>query len=290
MDFKTLVPLLAQFALILVVASFGLKARAHDVFATMRDTRLIFRGVLAVNIIVPIAAITICLLLPIGAAVRIGVIIMAISPLAPALPAKMANGDFSTSKAVGLYVALILIAVVLVPLTVALLDAIFPADVSIAVGPLAKLVVISILLPICAGIAIGSWAPDVAGLIARLATIAGVTVLALMVALVLYTQALPILALIGNGSLFAIIVTVASGIVAGHLLGLPDRERSNALAMAASIRHPGIAAMIFRSNFNDSRTMSTIILFLLASLLLTAPYQWWVRRQRAGVDLAVEAA
>ena len=173
MDIKALVPLLAQGALFLVMASFGLKTRAGEVLAALRDTSLILRGVLAVNVVVPAVAVVACLLLPIDHSVRIGIVIMAISPLAPVLPAKMSCGEFDTSRAVGLYVALILVAVVLVPLTVALLSAIFPANASLEVTALAKLVGLTVLLPILVGLAIGTWAPGLARPVGRVTAILG---------------------------------------------------------------------------------------------------------------------
>ena len=68
MDAKELVPLVAQGALFLIIASIGLQARWRDVLAAMRNTDLVLKGLLAVNIIVPIAALIICSVLPIDPA------------------------------------------------------------------------------------------------------------------------------------------------------------------------------------------------------------------------------
>jgi len=290
MDIKALVPLLAQGALFLVMASFGLKTRAGEVLAALRDTSLILRGVLAVNVVVPAVAVVACLLLPIDHSVRIGIVIMAISPLAPVLPAKMSRGEFDTSRAVGLYVALILVAVVLVPLTVALLSAIFPANASLEVTALAKLVGLTVLLPILVGLAIGTWAPGLARPVGRMAAILGFGGIVVLVLLVLYAQGRAIIGLIGDGSVLAIVLTVTAGIVAGHLLGRPDPGRSNALAMAAAVRHPGIAALVVRENFTDRRVMLAVALFLFTSVFVTLIYEFWLRRQDAKATPAAAPA
>ena len=155
----------------------------------------------------------------------------------------------------------------LVPLTVAILSAIFPPNASIAVTAVAKLVAISILLPVIVGLAISSWFPGFARRAAAVAAMVGYAVLALLVAAVLYNEGGAIISLLGDGSLVAIVLTVVTAVVGGHLLGQPNPSQSRELAMAAAIRHPGIAALIAHQNFSDRRVMLAIILYLLASAL-----------------------
>lgn len=281
MDAKELVPLLAQSALFLIVASFGLRAHARDVVAAMRNTGLVVRGILAVNVAVPIAAIIACSLLPIDPAVRLGIVIMAVSPLAPLIPGKMLKGGLDASTAVGLYVALIVSAVVFVPATVALLSALYPANASISVAAVGRLVALSILLPIGVGLAIGTAAPAFARRWAPIVGIVGFIAIAILVLLILIKQGGAIVGLIGDGSVLAIALTVVAGLAAGHWLGRPDPANSNALANAAAIRHPGIAALIVHANYTDPRVMLAVVLFLLTSVIVAALYQKLVKR-RAG--------
>lgn len=285
MDPKELVPLLAQGALFLIIASFGLRAHARQVLAAMGNLGLVFRGILAVNIVVPVAAIIACSVLPIDPAVRLGIVIMAVSPLAPLIPGKMLKGGLDASAAVGLYVALILSAVIFVPATVALLSALYPADASISVGAVGRLVALTILLPVAIGLAIGTAAPEFARRLAPIALIVGFVAIAILVVLILVRQGGAIVGLIGDGSVLAIIVTVAAGLAAGHWLGRPDPAISNALAIAAAIRHPGIAAMIVHANFTDQRVMMAVVLFLLTSVIVSTVYQKLVKpRTRPASD------
>ncbi len=282
MDPKEMVPLLAQGALFLIIASFGLRAQARDVLAAMRNSRLVLRGILAVNIVVPATAVIVCSFLPINPAVKTGIVIMAVSPLAPLVQMKMAKAGLDASAAVGLYVALILCAILFVPATVGLLGALYPAEASISVAAVAKLVALTALLPLAVGLAISSWAPEFAQRAASIAFVVGFIGIALLALLILYTQGSAILGLVGDGSLLAIIVTIAAGLVAGHLLGRPDPANSDALAMAAATRHPGIAALIAHSNFSDPRVMLAIVLFLLAGIIMTVIYLQWQKRRTRG--------
>lgn len=290
MDAKELVPILAQGALCLIIASIGLQARWRDVLAAMRNTDLVLKGMLAVNVVVPIVALIICSLLPIHPFVRIGIVIMAVSPMAPLVQMKMWKGGLDTSAAIGLYVALIVSAILFVPATVALLSALYPTDASISVGAVAKMVAITTLFPVGVGLAISAWAPHFAQRAAPIVLVIGFIVIALLAVLILYKQGGAIMALLGDGTLLAIVVTVAAGLAAGHFLGGPNPATSTALAMAAGTRHPGIAALIVHANFNDPQVMLTVLLFLLTGVAMTLAYLVWQMRRKRGAEDGVAAA
>jgi BASS family bile acid:Na+ symporter len=275
MDAKELVPIVAQGALCLIIAGIGLQARARDVLAAMRNTDLVLKGLLAVNIVVPIAALIICSLLPIHPLVRIGIVIMAVSPMAPLVQMKMWKGGLDTSHSIGLYIALILSAILFVPATVALLSALYPVEASISVVAVAKMVAITTLLPVAVGLAISHWAPNFARRAAPIVMITGFIAVGLLAMLILYKEGGAIFALLGDGTLLAIVVTVAAGLLAGHWLGRPNPANSDALAMAAGTRHPGIAALIVHANFPDPRVMLTVLLFLLTGIIMTLAYLLW---------------
>jgi BASS family bile acid:Na+ symporter len=281
MDARQLMPIVAQGALGLVIASIGLQARARDVLAAMRNTKLVLKGLLAVNIVVPVMALIVCSILPIDPFVRVGIVVMAVSPMAPLVQMKMWKGGLDTSHSVGLYVALILSAILFVPASVALLSALYPGDASISVAAVAKMVAITTLLPVAVGLAISNWAPDFARRAAPIVMVTGFVAVGLLAVLILYKEGGAMLGLIGDGTLLAIVVTVAAGLVAGHWFGRPNPANSDALAMAAGTRHPGIAALIVHANFTDPRVMLTVLLFLLTGIVMTVAYLLWqLRRQR----------
>jgi BASS family bile acid:Na+ symporter len=289
-DAKELVPIVAQGALCLIIASIGLQARARDVLAAMRNTDLVLKGLLAVNVIVPIAALVITSILPIHPLVRIGIVIMAVSPMAPLVQMKMWKGGLDTSAAIGLYVALILSAIIFVPATVALLSALYPTQASISVAAVAKMVAITTLAPVAVGLAISNWAPDFARRAAPIVMILGFIAVLLLAVLILYKKGGAMIGLLGDGTLLAIMVTVAVGIAAGSLLGRPNPANSTALAMAAGTRHPGIAALIVHANFNEPRVMLTVLLFLLTGIIMTIAYLLWQKKHVEGGHKGASAA
>ncbi len=281
MDQKQIVMLVVQISLILFVASIGLRAQWRDVVASLGNANSLFRAIVAVNVVVPMAALVMCSLLPIAHETRLGIIIMAVSPLAPFVAAKMMKVGLTASQAVGLYVALILLAVIIVPLTVALLSAIFPANASLSVAAVAKMVFASVVLPLVVALFVSGAFPTLAKRLAPILAAVGAVGLLLFLLLILVKAGGQIAGLVGDGTLLAIIVTVAAGLTAGHLLGGPRLADRESLAFAAATRHPGIAALIAHSNFQDQRVMLAIVLFLLTSVVVSAVYQQWVKRRSA---------
>lgn len=285
MDLKTLMPWILQASLILVVVAVGLQSRWSDLTCALRTPRLLVGGAVAVNVVVPLAAVLTALVLPIDPLVKAGIVIMAVSPLAPFAPGKMLKGGAETSITVGLYVALILLAVLIVPMTVALLSTIFSVDLTVPVSAMAWLVLSSVLAPLVVGIAIAALAPGAAPRLAKIAGLVGNLLLLPILALFLYNAGGAILGLIGDGTLIAIVATVAAGLAAGHLLGGPERDNRIALALAAATRHPGVAGLIAHRHFDDRRVMLAVVLFLIVSILLSALYQRWVRSAATETDL-----
>lgn len=275
---KELITLLVQGSLILFVASIGLRARWRDVVASFGDAMSLMRGIVAVNIVVPLAAVLMCELLPIERATRIGIIIMAVSPLAPFVVAKMMKAGLSASQVIGLYVSLTLVSVILVPATVALLSMIFPVDAWVSVASIAKMVALAVLLPLAGGIIIAETSPAAARRLAPVFAAVGAIVLLLFLVAVLAKTGSQMASLVGDGTLLAIVVTVVAGLLAGHLLGGPNLAERESLAFAAATRHPGIAVLIAKGNFNDQRVLAAIVLFLVTSVVVSAIYQIWMKK------------
>ena len=280
MDVKSLIPLLVQGSMMVVILGIGLQSRWSDLAFAVRNPRALVGGLVAVNLVVPAVAVILCMLLPVAPMTKVGLVIMAVSPLAPFAPGKMLKTGSDTSYVTGLYATLILASVVIVPLTAALLGNWFDRDVSVPVGVLAKMVLVTILAPLLLGMLIsGLW--EGARSWAKPLTIASYLILLPVILLVLYMQGGAILGLIGDGTLAVIVLTVAAGLAAGHLLGGPEPAHRMALAQAAATRHPGIAALIAHQHFDDPQVMLAIILFLLASVVVAGVYSAWARKRLA---------
>lgn len=281
MDIKTLLPIVIQVSLILIVASLGLQSRFQDLTYAFKRPGLLLRGFTAVYLVVPAVAILLVTLFPLEPIVKIGIVAMAVSPLAPFAPGKMLKAGADTEFVIGAYIALLLLAVVMVPATLALLALLFPRDAAIGAGPIAWFIFTSVLLPLGAGMLIAHLAPRAAPRLSKIASlIANVTLLLILLPILFMGRHL-LAGLIGNGAIVVITLTTLAALAAGHLLGGPDPHKRVALAQAAATRHPGIAGLIVHGNFNDQRAMIAVVLYLLVSIVVSALYNKWARKRLA---------
>jgi BASS family bile acid:Na+ symporter len=265
-------------SLFVTVLSIGLDARMEAVTYLVRKPRLLLRSFLAIVVIVPAFAALLVAALALPQAVEIGILLMAVAPLPPFVPATEVRLGAQKSYVYGLLATFALLSIVTVPLTVAILGAVFADHMSVSPVAVARLVFLSVLLPLALGMLIRALAPGVA---ARTAPLAGkianlVLIVVSIPVLVVATPAM--LKLIGNGTVLAIEAVVAVALLAGHVLGGPHPYERVALALSSAARHPGIALMIAAANVAEAGVKATILLFLILGVLTGVAYQLWAKR------------
>ena len=273
--------LIIEASMMLLVLGIGLQSSPHDLSHMLARPGLLVRSMIAVNLVVPLTAILLCLIFPLAPATRAGIVVMAVSPLCPLVLSKMLKTGADRAAVIGGYVALILASIILVPLTVKLLALGLGRDFDAPVAELALLLATTVLLPLGAGILIASRWPKQAVRAARAVTMVAYVLFLPLVALLLYRSGPQMLALVGNGTLLVIVLTIGSGFAAGHLLGGPRPQYRLALAQAAATRHPAIAGLIAGANFEDREVMLAVFLFLFVGVLLSAVYARWLKRSAA---------
>jgi BASS family bile acid:Na+ symporter len=270
-------------SLLLVVFALGLRATVADATYVLRQPALVLRGFLAMGVIVPAAAAALAALLDLHPAVEIAMLAMAVGPVPPILPGKQLRLGGQESYVYGLLVAASLAAIVVVPVAIEVLGRAFQRDAHVSPGFVARVVGITVLLPLAAGLAIRSVAPRLAGRLSPWASRIGHALLAIGLLVVVIAAWRDIVSLVGNGTVLVIAAVVAVGLAAGHCLGGPDADDRTALAIAASMRHPGVALAIARLNFPEERLVpAAVLLFIVVNVVVTLPYGVWRRRAHAG--------
>jgi bile acid:Na+ symporter, BASS family len=116
-----------------------------------------------------------------------------------------------------------------------------------------------------------------------LADKAGVLLLVVALVPVLIKMWPAMIALIGDGTLLAILAFVAVGLAVGHLLGGPGSDDRAVLALATAMRHPGVALVIASGTVAGDKVVApALLLYLLVGTIATVPYVMWRKRQRVG--------
>jgi BASS family bile acid:Na+ symporter len=266
----------------LLVFALGLRATVDDAIHVLQRPVLVLKGFLAMGVIVPLAAAVLAAIFPIHPAVEIALLAMAVGPVPPILPGKLLRLGGRSSYVYGLLVAAALAAIVVVPVAIEVLAWLFQREAHVGAGLVAKVVGMTVLLPLAAGLAVRRWAPKLAGRVEPLVSWAGNALLFTGLLVVVLAMWRDVVSLVGNGTVLAVATVVAVGLAAGHWLGGPDPGDRTALAIASSMRHPGLALAIARLNFPEEKLVpAAVLLFIVVNVLVTLPYGAWRRRAHA---------
>ena len=270
---ETLVLIALLAGIVLTVVTLGFEADWEDTTTLFRQPGLFIRSILAMNVVSPVVAALLAAAFDLHPAVKIALVALAISPLPPFLPRKEMTAGGRRSYVIGLLVATALLAIVFVPLSLAILQAIFHLPLEVSMAKIARPVATSVLAPLAAGMAVHAFAPALAKRLVRpVGFVAGLMlVLGLLVMLVKLGPEM--WELVGNGTLAAMVAFAIIALVAGHLLGGPLPGNRAALALATSARHPGVAMAIASANFPGQKlVMPAILIYALLSMVVSIPY------------------
>ena len=236
-DWFKLAALVLQVSVIAQVFAIGLGTTWQDATYLFRCPRLLGNSILARNVAVPLIAILLIKAFSFHLAIAITLGVLAVTPVPPLLPRSQLKAGGRSEYVLGLLVSQSLLAIVLVPVTIELMDLALGAQAHFSVGQVALLVGKTILVPLGAGMLASRLQPRLNRLAPHLLMAGSVLLIA---------GALPLLlvawktlgTLSGNGAMLALALFIIAGTAAGHFLGGPVAEDRMVLAIATSSRHP----------------------------------------------------
>jgi BASS family bile acid:Na+ symporter len=265
-----------QASIMLTVLGLGLTATFQDATFLFRRPRLLLRAVLSMNVIMPIIAALIATTFALPFEVKVALVSLAVSPVPPIIQKKQITAGGRQEYVVGLLVAMSVLAIVLVPLTVEIIDHVF--DRAAVIGPLAiaKIMFMTVLLPLSVGLLIRRWAPAAEKASGAIIAIAGI-LLVIAVVVLLFGLWPTIRTFIGNGVVLMCMVLAVIGLIVGHLLGGPRPGDRTALALSTSSRHPAVALAIATSGAisEPKPELGIILMYLVVATIVAIPYQKW---------------
>ncbi|HEY4212556.1 MAG TPA: hypothetical protein VGM84_13835 [Steroidobacteraceae bacterium] len=284
MNIAALVRILVLVSLGLIVLSLGLRGNRGDAAYLFHRPRLLLRSLLTMNVVMPIFAIWLVVLLDLRPAVKVALVVLSVSPVAPFFPGKALKLTQRQGYIYGLLVASAALAVILVPISTRVLSYLALSGLPVAGRRVLEVVAPTILVPFALGAIVRRLIPESSERLARICGLIGNVVLLVAVVLILIGQAAPMAALLGDGTLVAIAVYTCVGLLVGHLLGGPDAQDRTVLALATVTRHPAVALAAAAAVFPvQSQAPAAILLALIVSVLAAAPYVVW-RRKHADHD------
>jgi len=286
----TLLPLLLKASLALLVFSLGLSATLQDTTYLFRRPGQLARALVAMFVVLPITALILARVFHPHPAVKIAIVALALSPLPPTFPRKATKQGGSLSYVAGLLVAATLLAVILIPLSLELIERNRNMPLQMRPAAVLTLVFWSLLLPLAAGMVLRKAAPALAQRAAGPISTIAFAVLVLGVIPILVKVWPALVSLVGNGTLLVMVLLALVGLAAGHILGGPDPEDRTVLALSTASRHPAIAIAIAQANFPDQKLApAAVLLYVLVSVIAAMPYLRWAKRRHAAAPVPVRS-
>ncbi|QDU21990.1 bile acid:sodium symporter family protein [Urbifossiella limnaea] len=256
--------------LVFVVASMagaGLGLTTAAVVAPLRRGRLVAGSLVANFVIAPAVAYGLTRVVPLVEAHAAGLILLGGAAGAPFLPRLAAAARGDAAFAVGLMLLLMVGSVAFLPLALPLMIPGVEADP----WPLLRPLLLTMLLPIAAGMAVRRWTPAKAALVRpvveRVATVFMVSAVLLLAGL----NAGPMLGTFGSGATLTAMAFVAGAALAGYALGGPARETRAVLGVGTGQRNVAAALVIATQNFTDPGVVVMLLVATFAGLAVLLP-------------------
>jgi BASS family bile acid:Na+ symporter len=283
MSMQQSVMLILQLSIVFIVFGLGLMSTTTDLLFLWRRPGLLLRSLVAMLVVMPVVAVGLSEWLDVRNTSEIVLIAMAISPMPPLLPRREVKAGGLQPYAVSLLATLALLAIVTIPLSVELLALYFGKPLTTPASAIARLALISVLLPLAAGIAVRAWTTAAPRMVRPVSQLGNLLLIVGSV-LLLAGSWRSIWGVIGDGTVMMVAIFLVLGLVVGRMLGGPDPRQATVLALATACRHPAITLSIASANFPDERFGATVVLYLLLGLVLLTPYVMWSRTRLAGAD------
>jgi BASS family bile acid:Na+ symporter len=278
MDPKTIVIVAFQLSIICTVLGFGLHGSRNDLLYLWRRPGLLVRSLVSVLVVMPIVALSMEAIFDFRRSVELALIALSLSPIPPLLPTKADRAGGEHAYTIALLLTLSLVAIVAVPVSAAILGAIYEREFRLSTASIAKVVLLMAVFPLIAGVLVRRWWPRVAQWLSPIVGRIAKILLPLAVVALLAAAWRGMWDAIGDGTLLAITMFVVIGLVVGHLFGRPERGHSVVLGLASACRHPAIALTIATANFPEVHFVGTILLYVLVSAIIGVPYVMYMHR------------
>jgi len=280
MTMQALIILAIKISIVLTVFALGLRSTTTDMTYLFRNREKLARSMLSMFVVMPVFALAVAAFTNVPQPVKVALVILSVGPVPPLLPRRASKADGADDYAVGLLFSAALIAIVFVPLIIAIIGWLFGLHARAPVSTVASVMLLTVLVPLIAGVVAHRLWPDLAERLSGPLSTFAFVLLIVSVLPVLY-KAMPMsIALAHDGSVLAYIGFTVLGLVAGHFLGGPEPENRSTLAIATCARHPALAIAIAGANFpNPKDAVAAVGLYMLVSILVCVPYSIWRRRQ-----------
>jgi BASS family bile acid:Na+ symporter len=233
----------------------------------LRNVRLVLLALLANFVLMPIGAEALAKVLRLDEPFKVGLLLLGCATGGPFLPklAERAKGD--QAFAVGSMVLLMVVTVGYLPIVLPLL---FPG-LTFDPWPIARFLVLLMLLPLAAGLALNACYEGVAARVKPILDWISDVSLILLMLLLTAANIDKILQLFGTFALLAGLLLTTFGVGIGWLLGGRNVETKRVMALGAGQRNAAAALVVASQSFDDPRVVVMVIVVAVVGLIIFMP-------------------
>ncbi|BCG63344.1 MAG: bile acid:Na+ symporter, BASS family [Methyloprofundus sp.] len=267
-----------KLSVVALLLAIGMLSTKKEVTYLWQRPKLLFRSLLAMYVLVPLAAIVFVSFLPLAGGLKLAIFVLAISAGAPLLPKKL-MGLGSDEYVLSLVVTASVLAIFTVPAWSAVLGPLFGRESHLAPIEVVMVITKSFLLPLLIGMFIRKVLPNHAESFAdKILTVAGLVLT--VSAVVLLATHWQLLVKAGWPALLALASLTLISLLIGHLMGGQEPGERTALAVSCATRHLGLAILVAAA-VPGPKTAVFIAAYMVASAIVVIPYLKWQSKVNA---------
>lgn len=245
----------------------GLSLTVRQIGEPLRDARLVVLALVANYVLVPLLALLLLAVIPLGEGHAIGLILLAMAAGAPFLPklVQMAKGNIALS--VGLMVLLIIVTLVYLPVVLPLL---LPG---VSVDPLAiaRSLATLILPPLLIGLFIRARFASTAARLQPIFLWISNLAFAVIVVTVLLLHWRTLLEALGDGTFVTAVLFILVSLAIGYVMAGHDTSTRKVLALGTAQRNRAAALVVAGQNFTDPDVLVMVVVGSVLMLLILVP-------------------
>jgi BASS family bile acid:Na+ symporter len=233
----------------------------------LRNVRLVLLALLANFVLMPICAEALAKVLRLDEPFEVGLLLLGCAAGGPFLPtlAERAKGD--PAFAVSIMVLLMVVTVGYLPIVLPLL---LPG-VTVDPWPIARFLVLLMLLPLAAGLALNAFYEGLAARVKPVLDWISDVSLILLVLLITAANIDKILQVFGTFGILAGLLLTAFGVGIGWLLGGRQVETKRVMALGTGVRNAAAALLVASQSFDDPKVVVMVVVVAVVGLIIFMP-------------------
>ena len=238
-----------------------------QIFEPLRNLRIVVLALLANFVFMPLGAFALAKLLWLDEPFGIALLLLGCAAGAPFLPklAELAKGNLAF--AVGVMVMLMVVTVGYLPIVLPL---VLPG-VTVDPWEIARSLVLLMLLPLAAGVALKAVYEQLAGRVKPVLDWISNVSLILVVLLITTLNIDKVLQVFGTRGILAGLLFIALGCGIGWLLGGPDAGTRRVMALGTGQRNIAAALVVASQSFSDPKVVVMVIVVAVVGLIILVP-------------------